>query len=82
MLASEIRTVTHCSGRSALKIAEVDLTSARSHKDQFQEISQASEAALVALNATFDEYKASSEASIARYEVPFFLLMLLSLYAF
>lgn len=55
--------------RSALKVAEVDLIAARSHKDQFQEISQASEAALVALNATFDEYKVSSEASISRYEV-------------
>ena len=37
--------------------------------DQFKEISQASEAALVALNTTFDEYKASSEASIVHSEV-------------
>lgn len=55
--------------RSALKVAEVDLASARSHKEQFQEISQASEAALAALNTTFDEYKTSSETQIARHEV-------------
>ena len=54
--------------RSALKAAEVDLASARSHKDQFQEISRASEAALQTLNTTYDEYKASSEGAIARYE--------------
>jgi nucleoprotein TPR len=52
-----------------LKVAEVDLAAARSHKEQFQEISQASEAALAALNTTFDEYKTSSEAQIARHEV-------------
>jgi len=55
--------------RSALKVAEVDLAAARSHKEQFQEISQASEAALAGLNTTFDEYKTSSEAQIARHEV-------------
>ncbi|KDQ62646.1 hypothetical protein JAAARDRAFT_54566 [Jaapia argillacea MUCL 33604] len=54
--------------RSALKVAEMDLTSARSHVQQFQEISQANEAALAALNATHDEYKASSEAQIAKLE--------------
>ncbi|CAA7262954.1 unnamed protein product [Cyclocybe aegerita] len=54
--------------RAALKVTEVDLASARSHRDQFQEISQASETALAALNSTFDEYKASSEAQIARHE--------------
>jgi len=43
--------------------------SARSHRDQYQEISQASEAALVGLNTTFDEYKRSTEAQIARHEV-------------
>lgn len=52
-----------------LKVTEVDLAAARSHRDQYQEISQASEAALASLNSTFDEYKASSEAQIARQEV-------------
>lgn len=52
-----------------MKVAEVDLAAARSHKEQFQEISQASEVALAALNTTFDEYKTSSEAQIARHEV-------------
>ena len=55
--------------RSALKVSEVDLAAAKSHVDQFKEISQASEAALVALNPTFDECKAPSEASIVRHEV-------------
>ncbi|KAL0960729.1 hypothetical protein HGRIS_005754 [Hohenbuehelia grisea] len=54
--------------RSSLKVAEVDLASARSHVQQFQEISQASEAALVSLNSTYDEYKASMEAQVARQE--------------
>ncbi|KAI0087040.1 hypothetical protein BDY19DRAFT_324018 [Irpex rosettiformis] len=54
--------------RSALKVAEVDLVAARSHVQQFQEISQANEAALAALNATYDQYVASSEAQIAKHE--------------
>ncbi|KAF8158177.1 hypothetical protein B0H34DRAFT_444170 [Crassisporium funariophilum] len=54
--------------RSALKVGEVDLATARSHKQQFQEISQASETALAALNTTFDEYKSSTEAQITRHE--------------
>jgi nucleoprotein TPR len=57
-----------------LKVTEVDLVSARSHRDQYQEISQASEAALVGLNTTFDEYKRSTEAQIARHEVRYLLL--------
>ena len=52
-----------------MKVAEVDLSAARTHKEQFQEISQASEAALAALNTTFDEYKTSTETQIARHEV-------------
>ena len=52
-----------------MKVAEVDLAAARSHVQQFQEISQANEAALAALNATHDEYKASSEAQLVKYEV-------------
>lgn len=56
-------------GRSALKVAEVDLITARSHVQQFQEISQASESALAMVNASHDEYKTSTEAQIARHEV-------------
>ncbi|KAJ8468503.1 hypothetical protein ONZ51_g9602 [Trametes cubensis] len=51
---------------SALKVAEVDLASARSHVQQFQEISQANEAALATLNATHDEYRAATEAELAK----------------
>lgn len=55
--------------RSALKVAQVDLTAARSHMQQFQEISQANEAALSALNATHDQYKTETEAQISKNEV-------------
>ena len=58
--------------RSSLKVAEVDLATARSHVEQFKEISQANEQALANLNATYDEYRASTEAQIARLEVCFF----------
>ncbi|KAI0953616.1 hypothetical protein AcW1_007790 [Taiwanofungus camphoratus] len=54
--------------RSALKVAEVDLTAARGHVQQFQEISQANEIALATLNVTHDEYKTSTEAELARHE--------------
>ncbi|KAF7348346.1 Protein MLP1 [Mycena sanguinolenta] len=54
--------------RSALKVAEVDLATARSHVQQFREISQANEAALKSLDATYDEYKTSTEAQIARHQ--------------
>ncbi len=56
--------------RSTLKVAEVDLATARNHVQQFQDISQANEAALASLNATHDEFKASTEAQIAKHEVP------------
>jgi len=59
---------------SALKVAQVDLASARSHMHQFQEISQANEAALAALNTTHDQYKADAETRIARHEVPFWFI--------
>ena len=52
-----------------LKVAQVDLAAARSHMQQFQEISQANEAALAALNTTHDEYKADAEAQLSRHEV-------------
>lgn len=55
-LTDFVRSI-HCT----LKVAEVDLIAAKSHRDQFQETSQANEATLVALNATVDEYKESSE---------------------
>ncbi|KAF8132213.1 TPR/MLP1/MLP2-like protein-domain-containing protein [Mycena galopus ATCC 62051] len=55
--------------RSSLKVAEVDLATARSHVQQFREISQANEAALKSLDATYDDYKTSTEAQIARHQV-------------
>lgn len=51
--------------RAALKVAEVDLATARNHIQQFKEISQASEEALASLNTTHDEYKSSTEAQLA-----------------
>lgn len=47
----------------------MDLATARSHVQQFKEISQANEEALANLNALYDEYKTSTEAQIARHEV-------------
>ena len=55
--------------RSELKITQVDLTNARSHVQQFQEISQANEAALASLNQTYDEYRATTEAQLTLREV-------------
>lgn len=52
-----------------MKVAQVDLAAARSHMQQFQEISQANEAALTALNATHDQYKTETEAQITKNEV-------------
>ncbi|KAF8443123.1 hypothetical protein L210DRAFT_3620711 [Boletus edulis BED1] len=57
--------------RAQLKVAQVDLAAARNHMQQFQEISQANEAALAALNSTHDEYKADAEVQIARHELEF-----------
>ena len=70
-----IRGSVHCvllvltPHRSALKVVEVDLANARSHVLQFQEISKANEEALIFLNATYDQFKASTESQIATYEV-------------
>ena len=55
--------------RSAPKVAQVDLAAARSRMQQFQEISQANEAALSALNATHDRYKTETEAQLTKNEV-------------
>ena len=55
--------------RSALKVAQMHLATARSHVQQFQDISQANETALASLNNTYDEYKSSTEAQMARHEV-------------
>ncbi|KAF5340774.1 hypothetical protein D9611_007504 [Ephemerocybe angulata] len=54
--------------RGSLKVAEVDLAAARRHVEQFKDISQANEAALSSLSATFDEYKASTENQLAHRE--------------
>ncbi|KAG9315951.1 hypothetical protein JVU11DRAFT_3605 [Chiua virens] len=57
--------------RAQLKISQVDLAAARSHMQQFQEISQANEAALTALNTTHDEYKTDAEAQLAKHELEY-----------
>lgn len=62
--------------RSALKVTEVDLASAKEHVQQYQEISKANEEALSNLSNTFDEYKASTEAQVARHEVGRFCFQL------
>jgi nucleoprotein TPR len=55
--------------RSTLKVTEVDLATARSHVQQFKEISQANEEALSDLKSTYDDYKTSTEAQLVRHEV-------------
>ncbi|KIK69700.1 hypothetical protein GYMLUDRAFT_519506 [Collybiopsis luxurians FD-317 M1] len=54
--------------RSALKVAEFDLSQAKSHVRQFQSISEANESALREFQTTYDEYKSSTDAQIARLE--------------
>ncbi|KAG9124547.1 hypothetical protein FRC07_011170 [Ceratobasidium sp. 392] len=52
--------------RAALKIAEMDIASAREHVEQFKAISEASEQALREHMETWDTYKEEQEALIAR----------------
>ncbi|CAE6455240.1 unnamed protein product [Rhizoctonia solani] len=52
--------------RAALKIAELDLASAREHVEQFKAISEASEQALREHMETWDSFKEEHEALIAR----------------
>jgi len=56
---------------ASLKVAEVDLAAARNHIQQFKEISQASEEALASLNATYDDYKSTTEAQLSSSWVMF-----------
>lgn len=62
-------TFERCVNRSALKVTEVDLTNTREHVQQYQEIAKASEEALSNISNTFEEYKVSNEAQVARHEV-------------
>ncbi|KAG6903157.1 hypothetical protein C0995_004704 [Termitomyces sp. Mi166 len=57
--------------RSSLRVTEVDLATARTHVQQFQEISRANEEALTNLNNTYDEYKMTMEGQIARHKSDF-----------
>ncbi|KAG9002479.1 hypothetical protein FRB94_003839 [Tulasnella sp. JGI-2019a] len=50
--------------RSALKTAEIDLETAQGHVAQFQNISSTSEQALADLQATYDEYKLTTDAEL------------------
>ncbi|KAJ3731245.1 hypothetical protein DFJ43DRAFT_435652 [Lentinula guzmanii] len=54
--------------RSALKVAEFDLTQAKGHVQQFQSISEANENALREFQNTHEEYVASTNAQIAKSE--------------
>jgi len=55
--------------RSVIKVVEVELANAKEHVQQYQDISKANEEALSDLSGTFDEYKTSTEAQVARHEV-------------
>lgn len=50
-------------------MTEVDLVAARSHVEQFKDISQASEAAFEKVNEAYEEYKKTSEAQLSQKEV-------------
>ncbi|CAE6443155.1 unnamed protein product [Rhizoctonia solani] len=52
--------------RAALKVAELDLASAREHVEQFKAISEASEQALREHMETWDTFKEEQEALVAR----------------
>ena len=54
--------------RGALQAAKVDLETSRNHIAQFQDISQASEAALQSPSASHEEYKTSTEAQLAKHD--------------
>ncbi|ETW79391.1 hypothetical protein HETIRDRAFT_232243, partial [Heterobasidion irregulare TC 32-1] len=53
---------------TALKVAELDLAHAQGHVQQFQEISQANEVVLAGFNATYDDYKSSTESQLVKHE--------------
>ena len=52
-------------------MTEVDLAAARSHVEQFKDISQASEAAFEKINEAYEEYKKTAEAQLYQKEVSF-----------
>lgn len=52
-------------------MTEVDLAAARSHVEQFKDISQASEAAFEKINEAYEEYKKNAETQLSKKEVGF-----------
>ncbi|ETW76985.1 hypothetical protein HETIRDRAFT_327347, partial [Heterobasidion irregulare TC 32-1] len=59
---------------AALKVAELDLANARGHVQQFQDISQANEVVLASLNATYDNYKSSTESQLVKHKSDYIAL--------
>jgi nucleoprotein TPR len=55
--------------RGSIKMTEVDLATARSHVEQFKDISQASEAAFEKINEAYEDYKKTAEARLSQKEV-------------
>jgi hypothetical protein len=55
--------------RGAIKMTEVDLATARSHVEQFKDISQASEAAFEKVNEAYLDYRRTAEAQLSQREV-------------
>ncbi|KIY46697.1 hypothetical protein FISHEDRAFT_46885 [Fistulina hepatica ATCC 64428] len=54
--------------RAELKISQMDLETARQRVEEMTELSSANELALTNLNATFDDFRSSSEAEIVRHQ--------------
>lgn len=57
--------------RAELGTAKMEAEQARGHVEQYKSIAQAHEQALAELNATYDEYKRSMEATATQKEVSF-----------
>ena len=50
-------------------MTEVDLATARSHVEQFKDISQASEAAFEKIHVAYEDYKKTAEVQLSQKEV-------------
>ena len=55
--------------RGQLRAAQVEAKQAKEHAEQYHSISSATEEALADLTATYDQYKASTESSLASKDV-------------
>lgn len=62
--------------RGELRTAQVEIEQANAHVEQYKAIAQANEEALAQLQSTYDEYKLSTDSSIAAKDVSILARML------